>query len=129
MKKYLKYKGVTVNAFGLPVLFSDKNEAKRSQKSQRRYSGYKHFDFNFSNAAPRDLIVMYDIPAGKRSERDWFRYQLKKYNYVMIQKSVWVGPSPLPKEFIRYAESIGFLNKLKTLKLAKPYSQKDKDLQ
>ena len=26
----------------------------------------------------------------------------KKFHYVMIQKSVWRGPSPLPKEFLDY---------------------------
>lgn len=128
MKKHLKYKGVTINALGLPVLFSDKNKVKESRKPQRKYSEYKHFDFNFSNKAPRDLIVIYDMPSNKRSERDWFRYQLKGFNYIMIQKSVWVGPSPLPKGFISYAESIGFLNNLKVLKLAKPYSKDNKNL-
>ena len=101
MIRHLKYKGVTVKGFGLPVLSSDKDEAKKTRKSPRKYSEYKHFDISFSNKAPRDLIVMYDLPSHMRSERDWFRYQLKGFNYVMIQKSVWVGPSPLPKEFIR----------------------------
>lgn len=129
MKRHLKYKGVSVNTLGLPVVFLDKDGKRKSKNEQRKYSEYKHFDFYFPNTAPRDLIVMYDMPSGKRSERDWFRYQLKKFNYIMIQKSVWVGPSPLPKEFIHYAESIGFINKLKTLKLAKPYSKDAKSLQ
>jgi hypothetical protein len=43
----------------------------------------------------------------------------------MIQKSVWVGPSPLPKDFLDYVKSIGLLNQLKTLKLAKPYLKED----
>jgi DNA-binding transcriptional regulator PaaX len=126
MKKYLKYKGVTVNAFGLPVLSSNKKEIKESRKTLRKYSGYKHFIYNNTLTAPRDTIIMFDIPSSRRSERDWLRYQLKGFNYSLIQKGVWVGPSPLPKEFIRYAESIGFLNRLKVLKLAKPYSKPDK---
>jgi hypothetical protein len=130
MKKYLKYKGVTVNLnrFGLPTILSDKEVKRDSRKSLRKYSGYKHFIHNFPLSAPRDNIVMFDIPSNKRSERDWLRYQLKGFNYSMIQKGVWVGQSPLPKEFIRYAESIGFLNNLKILKLAKPYSKGDKNL-
>jgi hypothetical protein len=126
MKKYLKYKGVTVNAFGLPVLSSNKKEIRESRTPLRKYSGYKHFDYNSSINTPKDTIVMFDIPSNKRSERDWLRYQLKGFNYSLIQKGVWVGPSPLPKEFIRYAESIGFLNRLKVLRLAKPYSKSDK---
>src|SRR3989339_498296 len=117
MGRYLKYKGVTVGAFGLPVLFSEKNNFIESKSPKKIYSLYKHFDFNFALTAPRNQIVMYDIPFNKRSERDWFRSQLRKFNYVMIQKSVWVGPSPLPKEFLNYVKSIGLLNKLKILKL------------
>ena len=29
---------------------------------------------------------MYDIPSGKKKERDWFRRQLIKFEYIMIQK-------------------------------------------
>ena len=123
MSRYFKYKGVTVNAFGLPILFSDEDKIKESKKTTKTYSLYKHFDFNFAITAPRNQIVMYDIPFNKRSERDWFRSQLKRFNYVMIQKSVWVGPSPLPQDFLDYVKSIGLKNKLKILKLARPYSR------
>lgn len=125
MKKYLKYKGVTVNSFGIPVFRSDKNKITKSEKSGKRYFQYRCFNHNFKNTAPKDLIVMYDIPNDKKKERDWFRRSLKRFDYIMIQKSVWVGPSPLPKDFLDYVKSIGLLNKLRTLKLAKPYSGKE----
>lgn len=121
MKKYLRYKGVRVNAFGLPTLFSSKNKFKKTVNSKRKYSEYRHFIFNYPNTSPKDQIVVCDIPSNNRSERDWLRYQLKKFDYTMIQKSVWVGPSPLPKDFLNYVKSIGLLSKLKILKLAKPY--------
>jgi DNA-binding transcriptional regulator PaaX len=95
-----------------------------SGKSLRKYSDYKHFLFNFPITAPKDLIVICNFPFSRRSERDWFRYQLKGFNYSRLQKSVWVGPSPLPKEFLDYVKSIGLLNNLKILKLANPYSNK-----
>lgn len=124
MRKYLKYKGVTVNRFGIPVFSSDKKKkGGESKRSQRKYSDYKHFIFNFALTAPKDLIVICDFPFSRRSERDWFRYQLKGFNYTRIQKSVWVGPSPLPKDFLDYIKTIGLLDKLKILKLAKPYSR------
>ena len=102
---------------------NNKQVVDRSGKSQRRYSDYKHFTYNFPLTAPKDLIVICDFPYSRRSERDWFRYQLKGFNYTSIQKSVWVGPSPLPKDFLDYLKSIGLLNNLKMLKLAKPYSK------
>ena len=46
----------------------------------------------------------------------------KEFNYSMIQKSVWVGPSLLPKEFLDYIEKIKIKDGLKTFKLAKGYN-------
>ena len=126
MKKYLKYKGVTVNSFGIPVFNPDKDNIKKTGKIGKRYNQYHCFEFNYKLNSPRNLIVMYDIPNEKRKERNWFRRHLQKFDYIMIQKSVWVGPSPLPKDFLEYVKSIGLLSKLKSFKLAKPYTGKEK---
>ena len=67
---------------------------------------------------------MFDILETRKAEREWFRWHLKKFNYVMIQKSVWVGPSPLPKEFMDYIEKIKLKSAIKTFKLAKAYNLK-----
>ena len=100
---------------------NNKKVVEKSGKFLRKYSDYKHFNYNFPITAPKDLIVICNFPFSRRSERDWFRYQLKGFNYTSIQKSVWVGPSPLPKDFLDYIESIDLLDNLKILKLAKPY--------
>ena len=42
----------------------------------------------------------------------------------MIQKSVWVGPSPLPKYFLDYLKEIKIGNNFKTFKLVKSYIKK-----
>ena len=125
MKNYLKYKGVAVNAFGIPVFNSSNKNIKKLGVKGKRYFQYRHFIFNFPLSAPKDLIIIYNIPNSKRKERDWFRRHLQKFDYKMIQKSVWVGPSPLPKDFLDYAKTIGLLKQFKTLKLAKPYLKED----
>ncbi|MFA6301354.1 MAG: CRISPR-associated endonuclease Cas2 [Candidatus Paceibacterota bacterium] len=115
------YKGMRVNSFGIP-LFS------RDRKSRAKIEGRKKAFYNsvfispFKKDAPKNLIVMYDIPHNLKKERDWFRRQLVKFGYVMIQKSVWVGPSPLPKDFLDYLERIRIKDDFKTFKLAKPYN-------
>ena len=119
MKKYLRYKGIPVNSFGIPIFNPDKKDVIRGEKE---YSHHRYFNIDLEKTLPKNLIIMYDIPSDMRKERDWFRRNLKKMNYIMIQKSVWVGPSPLPKEFLDYVKSIGLLSKLKTFKLAKPYT-------
>ena len=67
---------------------------------------------------------MFDIPEIKKVERNWLRWHLKKFNYIMIQKSVWVGPSPLPKEFLDYIKSIGLEDGIKIFKLARGFYNK-----
>jgi len=119
MKKCHTYKGVKVNSFGIPIFNVIKKDIL---KPENDYSQYQCFNTKFEKTAPKNLIIMYDIPHEKRKERDWFRRHLKKFNFIMIQKSVWVGPSPLPKDFLDYVKSIGLLNQLKTFKLAKSYT-------
>lgn len=120
-KKKFYYKGMQVNVFGLPVFSSSKKE--HSKKTRKKRSLY-HIPFIsfFKKEAPKNLIVMYDISHDMKKERDWFRRQLVKFGYIMIQKSVWVGPSPLPKDFLEYLKEIKIRNNLKTFKLARPYN-------
>ena len=117
------YKGVRVNALGLPVLANNLKE-KQDKKINKRVRSLYHISFqsSFKKDTPKNLIVMYDIQHNLKKERDWFRRHLVKFGYIMIQKSVWVGPSPLPKDFIDYLKEIKIGDKLKTFKLAKPYN-------
>jgi hypothetical protein len=121
MKRVLKYKGVTVNTFGLPLYNAYEKEKKLMGVKGKRYFQYRCFIFNFPLGAPKNQIVTYDISNNKRKERNWFRRHLQKFDYVMVQKSVWVGPSPLPADFLKYVKSIGLAKHLVTLRLAKPY--------
>lgn len=119
MGRSIYYKGIKLGPMGLPAFLFEKSRAKKTNRKRNFY--YVTFRTQFEKVAPKNLIVMYDIPHEKKKERDWFRRQLKNFDYVMIQKSVWVGPSPLPKDFLEYVKLIGLKNKLKTFKLAKPY--------
>ncbi|MDD5721533.1 MAG: CRISPR-associated endonuclease Cas2 [Candidatus Pacebacteria bacterium] len=117
------YKGMRVNAFGLPIFSLTKKE--QNKKSRKRIRSLYHVSFlsSFEKDAPKNLLLIYDIPEERKKERDWFRRQLVKFEYIMIQKSVWVGPSPLPKDFLKYLKEIKIRNNFKTFKLAKPYNK------
>ncbi len=144
--KSFSYKGVSVNFFGIPKFkrysqnslsgtlsrlykegFVENIDERlkltlRGQKYiKRKFDSLKQFNCVFERDAPKNLIVMFDIPETKKAEREWLRWHLKKFHYSMIQKSVWVGPSPLPKEFLNYIELIKIKDGLKTFKLAKGY--------
>lgn len=121
--KKLFYKGVRVNAFGLPIFI--KNKKSRIKTKDRKKAFYcVNFVSPFTKDSSKDLIVMYDIPHLQKKERDWFRRQLVRFGYIMIQKSVWVGPSPLPKDFLDYLKEIKIKDNFKTFKLAKSYTEK-----
>ena len=145
----LNYKGVRVNIFGIPNLKKHKRNSLQSTLSRLSKNGliensdlgwhitndgkgylkksknvFVKFKSPFKKSSPRNLIVMFDIPESRRSERFWLREHLKEFGYIMIQKSVWVGPSPLAKEFTSYLKKIDLGNCIKRFKLAKPYEDK-----
>ncbi|MFA6177857.1 MAG: hypothetical protein WC694_03120 [Candidatus Paceibacterota bacterium] len=115
----LKYKGMSVNVFGLPSFGNSHKENKILKIPKRRY--LQSFISDFKKDSPKNLLLIYDIPEGRKKERDWFRRQLKNFDFIMIQRSVWVGPSPLPVNFLAYLKRIGLQKEFKTFKLAKPY--------
>lgn len=121
------YKGVRVNSFGLPVWLIKKKKRVKSKDRKRDFYNIA-FSSSFEKDAPKNLIVMYDIPDNKKRERDWFRRHLKKFDYIMIQRSVWVGPSPLPEDFLKYLNEIKIGDNFKTFKLAKAYNDKRKEI-
>lgn len=143
------YKGVPVNEFFLPAFGNYKKESVRNNFYDLQKNGYiekseGHFVVNkngkeylnkykkkqlrnfeaIENNGPKNLLLLYDIPEDKKSERNWFRRTLVKFGFVMIQRSVWVGPSPLPKEFIDYIKEIKLKDTIKTFKLEKDYEIK-----
>jgi len=145
----LMHKGSRVNLFGIPKFkkysqnslsgtlsrlhkdgFVEKSgeglilTIKGQKYIKKKIDSLKHFDYKFEKGVPKNLIVMFDIPETKKAEREWLRWHLKRFDYSMIQKSVWVGPSPLPKEFIDYIENIKIKDGFKTFKLAKEYDFK-----
>lgn len=101
--------------FGMP-------DFRKQEKKKNTKRNYLHsFVSKFKTNDPKNLILMYDIPHARKKDRDWLRRQLINFQYVMVQKSVWAGPSPLPGEFLAYLKNMGLQSKFKTFKLAKPY--------
>ena len=52
-------------------------------------------------------LVIFDIPEKERKKRLWLRLELLACDYGLLQKSVWVGYCPLPKDFL---DSLEYLN-------------------
>jgi len=139
-------KGMTVNIFGIPRFKKYSSKSLRGtidrlalrgviekevvgivlskygkEYVRKKFDSLKQFDKPINISKNKNLLVMFDIPNEKKPEREWFRWHLKKFGYSMIQKSVWVGPSPLPKEFKDYVKKIKLDDCIKTFQLNKPY--------
>ncbi len=143
----LSYAGVRLGFLGLPDFKYYKYQTLANKCSFLKSSGYikevngvyfithkgeefllqkeklifKKFESNKTDKDPKDLLLLYDVPEDKKSHRDWLRRELINFNFIIIQRSVWVGPSPLPKEFMEYLKSIGLKDTIKTFKLEKGF--------
>ncbi len=74
---------------------------------------FEYFDSHLKKTDKKNLILIFDIKESERAKRDWLRYQIKKFHFVQIQRSVWHGPSPLPADFVDYLKEIGIRDSIK----------------
>ena len=142
----LNHKGIRVNIFGIPKFKKYSQRSIRStvdrlkkkgiiekelagiilskygkEYARKKFDSLVQFDKPDNMSKDKNLLVMFDIPEEKKGEREWLRWHLKKFGYIMVQKSAWVGPSPLSKEFKEYLKNIKLDKCIKTFKLAKSY--------
>lgn len=54
-------------------------------------------------------LVIFDIPEDERGKRNWLRVRLLSCDYAPLQKSVWMGKRPLPKELLKDLKSTGII--------------------
>ena len=63
------------------------------------------------------VLVAFDIPEVDKIKRDWLRIELAAMNFLPMQKSVWIGPAPLHKDFVVNLDKIGVLDFVKFFKI------------
>lgn len=72
------------------------------------------------------IVISYDIPIAFNKERNILRDMLRYLDFNLIHKSVWVGKTKLPKEFIIDLEKLGILDYLEILEVTKNGSLKSR---
>ncbi len=76
----------------------------------------KNLKYKLLNIKPKGdskVLVLFDIPEKERKTRNWLRNQIKDWDFKMIQKSVWLGKGPLPKEFYDHVKFLGIEKDIK----------------
>ncbi len=71
---------------------------------------------------PKSIIISFDIPEAHKNKRDWLRIELLCLGFEMLQRSVWLGPAPIPQEFV------DSLRKLQILQYIKFFEAKEADI-
>ena len=51
-------------------------------------------------------LVIFDIPEKMKAKRNAVRYELVSCGYHQLQKSVWMGATPLPNDFISMLDAL-----------------------
>ncbi|PIV64901.1 MAG: hypothetical protein COS09_02420 [Candidatus Nealsonbacteria bacterium CG01_land_8_20_14_3_00_12] len=75
-----------------------------------------HFEHLKTKNKKKEMVIVFDIPEIRRRQRNWLRMELVALGFILLQKSVWIGPAPLPKEFIEYLNETNLLQYLKFFK-------------
>lgn len=70
---------------------------------------------NRKERGDRATIVIFDIPEGKRTYRNFLRRLLKQMKFTMIQKSVFITPFILPEEFYTLLKEMGIWQYVKVI--------------
>lgn len=84
---------------------------------QKRAQKHPLFSLPKNNIPAGKNLILYDIPEPRKGDREWLRFQLQKFGYKMVQRSVWVGPDQIPKEFWKYVKLINLSEYIKFYRL------------
>ena len=90
---------------------------QKGKEHFRRTHLLNYFTSPFSKNEPHGMIISFDIPEKRRKVRNWLRNQIKIFGYKMLQQSLWIGPGPLPQNFLKRLEDLKIRKHIKTFKI------------
>jgi len=80
---------------------------------------FSYISSSFKENSPANTIISFDIPGPKRTTRDWLRNQIKIFGYKMLQQSLWLGPGPMPSEFLKRLDELNIRKNIKIFSVKK----------
>lgn len=72
-----------------------------------------------SQPSPLLTIIAFDVPEREKWKREWLREVLRRLGLTMIQKSVWMGKTKIPKEFVDDLSRLGILKYVEIFQVTK----------
>lgn len=110
----LKKNGLAVNNSGIWKI-TEKGKEYLKNKLVLKIPHFGHLKIKNTK---RNMIIIFDIPEVRKKQRDWLRGDLLALGFILLQESVWFGPAPLPKEFIKYLSDTNLLQYIKFFKVS-----------
>jgi len=111
------------NSGGRVFAITEKGKDKLNNLKLRKQSALPRGIYDLSNSE-EIKIVIFDIPEKDRKKRHWLRAVLKRLNFKMIQKSVWLGKVNIPEEFISDLKKLRLLEYVEIFAITKKGSLK-----
>lgn len=72
-----------------------------------------------TNQKQKTMVIAFDIPECYRRKRTWLRNEIRMLEFRPLQKSVWIGPTPLPHDFIEAIHELNLMPYIKFFKAEK----------
>lgn len=114
----LKNQGL-IKIEGKRYLITEKGKQYLKIITKRIFNLPDHGGYHKAVSDDKSLIVIFDIPEKQKKKRHWLRIELKILNFEPLQKSVWVGHGPLPKQFIDKLVNIGIFDYIHIFEIKK----------
>lgn len=114
---------VSLNRLRSKGYIEKSNSKWKITNTGRKYFKHKHLvtylTSPFNDAHPKNTIISFDIPERDRAIRNWLRNQIKIYGFKKLQQSLWIGPGPLPKDFLFRLKELHIEGNIKIFKVLK----------
>ena len=65
------------------------------------------------------IIITFDIPEQEKHKREWLRSVLVALDFKLLQKSVWIGKTKIPSDFLNDLKDQKMLNYVHIFKISK----------
>lgn len=74
---------------------------KLTQTGRQKIKDIRHSPRRYAVESDNETkIIIFDIPEKEKKQRNWLRAALQHIQFTILQKSVWIGTSAIPKEFL-----------------------------
>jgi hypothetical protein len=114
--KHLGEIRLTTKGEGLLVKLRLKSKNSLPPPKYKKESGGKNEN--------RVTVVAFDVPEKERQKRHWLVSALKNLDFNLVQKSVWIGKTKIPKEFLKNLNDLRMVSYVEIFEITKTGSLK-----